>query len=164
MVYSPNYIERSQKNSLLTAVDAQIRLVGNQTDAARIIGVTKQTVAKWASRTAENEAHWMHLAAIADLQLVGGYPHIAEALARFSGYCLYKDPDLLGSFKDWKMTSNFLLTSTEVVRDMAECLADDNQISAKEIRDKNMIEDLSKHITVAITILELLNEKVAADE
>lgn len=158
-----NDLEIVQVNSLITAVKAQIRQVGTQDNAADIVGVAQQTVARWASRTDENVKHWIPLSAIAQLQIDGEYPHIAQALASLTGYGIYKLPDCGTGTKDWRNYAVLLARVSEVMKDVADSLADDNQISRKEIIEKELIADFDALLVAVLTLRADCIEKVEND-
>lgn len=164
MVYATRMLEKRQINSLLTAVNEQIRLVGNMTDAAQVTGLVKQTIARYASRTDENLQYWMGLGAVGDLQIMGGYPHVAQALAGLSGYSLFKNPALLSGELDLMLNAKMVAQMGELMTDFASSLANDGKISAAEITDKNMIEEWTRFLTFVASVLEILKERVASDE
>ena len=99
-----------------------------------------------------------------ELEGVAEKPVIAQFMAARLGYGIFKLPNADLAQKDWRNFANLMARVNEVMKDVADSLADDNQISASEIIAKDLIADFDALLVSILTLRADCIEKVDNDE
>ncbi len=149
---------RHRQGDYLAIKGAMRRLTeacGGQESAASVTRVAPQTLNKYGH---PHEAVYAPVDVIADLEADAGDPLVSRVLARLTGHVLVRLPEGADGSTRWHgHVADVAQGVGEVVRSMGAALADDGDISPREVRDMRLLEPVRAAI---VDLVELEKELV----
>lgn len=145
------------------ASQALVKAVGGTTDAADVAGLRQQRVSDC---QLINSPTFFTLDAVlameADARGSEGWPQVTSAMARHHGFALLPLPD--GALGESNWHRSLAEVSREVgdaVAKVVQALADDGEVSAAEIREGGIVEEIDDAIARLADLKGLCHAKLA---
>jgi len=144
--------------ALKLATKDAIRGAGGQEFLSEALGRAQSRFSDYGS---PNKPDFMPIDLVRKVQALGagkpGWPHITHALARADGFDLYKLPETGAAPGDWLKQIGALSTeAAEITTKICAALADDQRVTATEIKSNALIADAEQLVTLGVQLLAQL--------
>lgn len=151
---------------LKLATKALVRLAGGTDYSGEVVGARQQKVSEW---TLPNVDCFIDIRSAAALEEESrgteGWPQVTRALARRHGFALLPLPaGALGATSWHRSIAEVSRETGDVVCKIVEALADDGEVSGREIRDKGLVEEIDDAIARLADLKGLCLAKIEGGE
>lgn len=146
-----------QQQALKTACRQLIRAFGGQEAAGEELGCSQSRLSDWGN---PNTADFMPVGAVLRLEAAthgtAGHPHVSSWLARAAGFVLVRLPNAPSGAGSWHQAMGRVAKDVgEVMERICTALSDDGAVSAREVRDGKVIEEIDQAIEQLVAMRAL---------
>lgn len=155
-----------EQRRLKRAARALVKAVGSEAEAGEIAGLRQQRVSEC---TSINSPAFLTVDAVVALEEEArgseGWPQVTRAMARQLGFELLPLPPAVPGDSPWH--ASLAAVSREVgdaIGCIVQSLADDNDVSAREIRERRIVEEINDAMVGLANLRGLCMARLNAEE